>query len=832
MSDSNRENDLILKPGEYCFLLDKTKGTVSCLTGNIKLSMSASDTLVTFSETEKKFVEVSSKDAIKRFITIPENWYSLIYNPTKTGEFPKIGTSNVTPDLIIGKKIVQRGPASFALFPGQMAKVIKGHSLRSNQYLMVRVYDSESLGNNKYINGQIIVIKGTETQFFIPKTGMEVIPIADGSYVRDAVTLERLEYTVLRNEQGEKRYVRGPAVVFPEADEQFVMNPETNTPVFMAIELSDISGIYLKVICDYDEEIEVVDDYEEVDETVEVDGEVDEESYVCEEGVRTELVHHKAGEELFITGKDQRIYFPRSEHAIISYEGKVLHHAIAIPDGEGRYILDRLTGKVRMITGPRMYLPDPRYEVICKRKLTKKECELWYPKNRDVLKYNGYDEDNSCTLDALSLNDNFTVNNNARLESVNPYIVQSSVADNYISLNNGFIGVKNAVIESKSGFSRGNTYSKPRTITIDNKFDGVVTVDVWTGYAVNIVSKSGNKRVVIGPQTAMLEYDETLEVINNDTVYLRIENDMIYDSMIAQTKDFVNIKINLFYNLNFDQTFKNKWFSIDGYIDYLKNTQRSIIKKAIKKINIEELYNNSIDIISEAVLRNDAKTNKPFTFQNGMYISDVEIINVDITDKNVKDMIDKHQSNIIEKTLDLSAATKEIVTFTELKKIEKEKMDLEYQNKMHEIELGSKINQEDQKKKDEYRKLIEASQKSEKEAKKELRTIEAAIEKISLQEAKEKASQEISIRKEADKLEADKEKNHTDAIKKLIDSISPDLVSAIETASKSEMLRDVAQSLAPYALASGGESVADVTNKLLRGTGLENLIDKIVNKKE
>ena len=73
---------------------------------------------------------------------------------------------------------------------------------------------------------------------------------------------------------------------------------------------------------------------------------------------------------------------------MIQYDGKYMHHAIAIPEGEGRYILDRLTGKIKTIVGPAMYLPDPRTEVVVKRKLTEKECELFYPGNAEVLAYN------------------------------------------------------------------------------------------------------------------------------------------------------------------------------------------------------------------------------------------------------------------------------------------------------------------------------------------------------------------------------------------------------------------------------------------------------------
>ena len=67
-----------------------------------------------------------------------------------------------------------------------MAKVIQGHRLHSNQYLLARVYDADVLGQieildengkptgekkNQYTIGQLLVIKGTEVQFYIPPTG-------------------------------------------------------------------------------------------------------------------------------------------------------------------------------------------------------------------------------------------------------------------------------------------------------------------------------------------------------------------------------------------------------------------------------------------------------------------------------------------------------------------------------------------------------------------------------------------------------------------------------------------------------------------------------------
>ena len=317
MSDINQK-DLVLSVNEFAYILDETKGLVSCLVGPAKMSLSQSDKLVRFDEQTKAFEVCPFDEAKYLFTIIPEGFYGTLKNPAKDNKHPQRGTSNTLPDeILVGQKINVRGPASFALYPGQMAKVIRGHALRSNQYLLARVYEAEAANSSQgeirdaegnlvqsketYTNGQILVIKGTEVSFYIPPTGIEVIPVDNKSkngYVREAVTLERLEYAILKDENGSKTYRHGPDVVFPEPTESFVTSPKGGY-VFRAIELSKISGIYVKVIAEYTDEKNVI---------------------------------HPVGEELFITGEQQMIYYPRPEHAIISYDEKILHQAMEETD--------------------------------------------------------------------------------------------------------------------------------------------------------------------------------------------------------------------------------------------------------------------------------------------------------------------------------------------------------------------------------------------------------------------------------------------------------------------------------------------------------------------
>jgi major vault protein len=84
---------------------------------------------------------------------VPEGFYVVLMNPTKDPKaqnegHPQEGTVSTAPELSIGHKVVIPGPTMFALWPGQHAKIVRGHSLRSNEYLLGRVYNEQEARNN------------------------------------------------------------------------------------------------------------------------------------------------------------------------------------------------------------------------------------------------------------------------------------------------------------------------------------------------------------------------------------------------------------------------------------------------------------------------------------------------------------------------------------------------------------------------------------------------------------------------------------------------------------------------------------------------------------
>ncbi len=234
-----------------------------------------------------------------------------------------------------------------------------------------------------------------------------------------------------------------PKVVFPEPSEEFI--EKNGQRKFKAIELNEMSGLYIKVIAPY------------------------------KEGKN----EYKEGDELFITGKDQMIYYPRPEHAVVRYGNKERHYAIAIPAGEGRYYLNRKTGTVALMKGAAMFLPDPREFVLVRRVLTKSQTSLWFPNNNEAMKYN-------MALQDIAKNDNFVTDFELQQQNQAPPKPQEQL--------NKKQKISSSVISDE--FNRDNSFTPPRMITLDTKFEGAVTIAPWTGYAVLVVSKTGKRKVI------------------------------------------------------------------------------------------------------------------------------------------------------------------------------------------------------------------------------------------------------------------------------------------------------------------------------------------------
>ncbi len=184
-----RERDILVAPNEYAYVQDLTKGDIVLYVGPTKISLSNTERMIVLRDGH--FEPVRGDEAglgVHRFVEATSSQYIILENPPQDLQARPVKGANSGIPLRSGRKNVVPGPAEFPLWPGQRAQVIDGHELRQNEYLRVRVYDD--MGQGVPIGTELIV-RGTDVSFYIPPSGREVVPKADGSYVRRAWRMEK-----------------------------------------------------------------------------------------------------------------------------------------------------------------------------------------------------------------------------------------------------------------------------------------------------------------------------------------------------------------------------------------------------------------------------------------------------------------------------------------------------------------------------------------------------------------------------------------------------------------------------------------------------------------
>ena len=805
-----RSGDLVLPQGTYVLLQDGASGQVEVVTGPHKVSLADTDKPVIYERESRRFVPTDSARALRVCPAADEGQYLVLTNPSAEDDgktHPGKGKVN-TVKMSMGRRVNIQGPDSFALFPGQIADVIDGHQLKSNEYLLIRVYNEKeakvnlknavvksaegtedkggkkiSLFDEKEIRtGNLLIIKGTDVSFYIPPTGIEVLE-EKGKYIRDAVTLERLEYCILLDQNGDKRYVKGADVVFPKPTEVFIENK--GKKIFRAIELNENMGLYIKVIANYTENGK----------------------------------EYKAGEELFITGREQKIYFPRAEHAIVKYGNETIHYATAVPNGEGRYILDKTKGNIKLSKGPKMLLPDPRNEVIVKRVLNEKTVKLWFPGNFEALKYNQV-----LNTELDETNEDYVRDFSAR---------KSSVRTKQTILASAAAGLMADEMERKTN------YTQPRSIKLDTKYEGAVLLNIWPNFAVQIVNKTGDRKVVEGPKVILLEYDEILEVLELSTgkpksddkliktVYLQTKNNIVSDIVKVETKDLIEVDVYVSYRVDFESDPK-KWFNVSDYVKLMTQHMRSLIRNAVKKITIEVFNDNATDIIRDTVLgssKDGKRTGKSFS-ENGMKIYDCEVLNLNIEDPNISTMLVSNQHDIVKQNLKILKLEKDFQYSTKQEEIRRKELDehVKTSNKSAEVRLKEVNNEKVVNETELTNKIVLDSTKLEAEEAKQKILDKIGLAQVNREKARENAK--TLFQKERSEI-AIKE------VEKQLAAIQPHLIEALITSGNVKLSETLAKNLKSQhgglgSILGGGAGGFKEILETIKGSPLEPRIKKIM----
>jgi hypothetical protein len=201
---------------QFLWVQDDDKGEVILHVGPTMVSPTAADRVV-MDDGNGGFREDTSNQP-QRMIELSDAQYAVLYNPLKENEGGPNGKfrpgRNESREVRNGTRDMIPGPCSFYLRPGQRVEIRDAHELASNQYLVVKVYGavdksapyyaitaksatittataeevsgaegSSTSGTSiadvdkaELTRGQLIVIRGLDTQFYIPPTGVDVVP--------------------------------------------------------------------------------------------------------------------------------------------------------------------------------------------------------------------------------------------------------------------------------------------------------------------------------------------------------------------------------------------------------------------------------------------------------------------------------------------------------------------------------------------------------------------------------------------------------------------------------------------------------------------------------
>ena len=303
-------------------------------------------------------------------------------------------------------------------------------------------------------------------------------------------------------------------------------------------------------------------------------------------GVQLDKEVYYPGDEILLTGVSG-FFFPFNEIEVLSpHTGEavvgndhsnVFIEAIGIDQKSGIYVRDLTTGEVRLVRGKQSYLVDPRKEIHITRTLSCDDWNLWITPGEP--------------------------HKHSAQPITTPWAVSIVVPHNTAVL----------------------------------------------------ATSAAAQRIIEGPCVALLEYEETLVPLQLSThtpktdeellqtCFLRTVGNRVSDIVTVETADFVRIHIRITSSVTFLRDHKDKWFNAENYVQVLCDHLRSIIRSRTRTLPLSALWPQIAAVVRDTVLgikgEGDASRKGRFFTENGMHVSEVEVLDAVIDDTVIAEMM-------------------------------------------------------------------------------------------------------------------------------------------------------------------------------------------------
>jgi major vault protein len=688
---------------QFLWVQDDDKGEVILHVGPTMVSPTAADRVVV-DDGQGGFREDTSGQP-QRMVELSDSQYAVLSNPLvekeegPNGKFrPGRNESRVVRN---GTRDMIPGPCSFCLRPGQRAEVRDAHELASNQYLVVKVYgevdkkapyyeitaksaaittataeditaasakgpkDVEPVALSR---GQLIVIRGLDTQFYIPPTGVDVVPdlslddkgtqltaaaarkilstmpmpvVAEIRSAADAPAYEEQEQAPRRELKEKRQAAPAQAIDQSARGRQAVQRPA-------AAPVDDLKAPELST-----DDVQLL---------------------------LTSDVHRQALE------REVR-------------KNRLVRQAVVLGEKEFCVILDA-DGKRQIKVGPARVFPGPydsfmtkgsnnriyyAYELLPQRALwlrfiapvSREKLAQKLPRGVELEKesYQPGDE-----LLLTGVNSFFFPFNES--EILHPLTGQPHVGNDHADVFIEAIG-----IDQKSGiYVRDLSTGEVRLVRgkqsylVDPRKEVHITRTIsaedwnlWiaasephkqassamtTPWAISVsvphnmaimAASADGQRVLQGPCVELLLYQETLVPLNLSTgtpkidtrkmrtCFLRTVGNQVSDVIRVETADFVQIDVKVSYRVTFHEAHKERWFNQENYVGVLTDHLRSLVRSRCRSLVLSDLWANLPTIIRDIILgeKTDSGRKGRLFEENGMHVVEVEVLTSEILDAEI-----------------------------------------------------------------------------------------------------------------------------------------------------------------------------------------------------
>jgi major vault protein len=696
---------------QFLWVQDDDKGEVTLHVGPTMVSPTAADRIV-IDDGNGGFKEDPNSQP-QRMIELSDSQYAVLYNPLleadqgPNGRF-KPGRNESRPQRN-GTRSMIPGPCSFWLRPGQRVEIRDAHELASDQYLLVKVYSeidrnapfyevtaksaaithatAENVGDNKEQStklsdltptelkrGQLIVIRGLDTQFYIPPTGVDIVPdtsVDDTGMAMSATAARQL----LAQTPEPKTESNAPEAVAEEMEyQQAPRRGASQIPVDQSAR-----NRQRKIVSQAQAPMQ---------------------SMIPPLEIKPENFNEVATIDAVRKALERE-----------ARQARLVRRAVVLGEKEYCVIIDA-DGKREIKVGPARVFPGPydtfmtkgsrrrvydAYELLPQRALwlrvisqiSKHELEKKLPRGFALDKDAYYPGDELLLTGVSTFFFPFN-----EIEVLSPETGEAVVGNDHSRVFIEAIG-----IDQKSGIyvrdlatgevrlMRGKLsylvdprkeVQVTRTVPADDwnlwvsaneshKYSGNSVTTPWAlsitvphNTAV-LATSASSQRVVEGPCVTLLEYEERLTPLllstgtpksDEDplrTCFLRVRGNRVSDILNVETADYVRISIHVSYSVTFRPEFKEIWFNHENYIQVLAEHLRSLVRGRARSMSLSAFWPSLPALVRDTILgekTTEGRPGRPFP-ENGMEVTEVEVLTSTIEEKRIAELMQKVQTESV-----------------------------------------------------------------------------------------------------------------------------------------------------------------------------------------